>query len=789
VADLNAGGNTGSAVSLSAALALFTGVAFLAVGLVRLGWVANFMSKTVIQGFVIGLSISIIIGQLDDLLGIEVSGDNSFEELGSVLSQIGDWDQATVVAGAVSLTLLFGMERYVKKLPAALTVVVLSVFYISTIDPAGVAIVGEIPQGLPDVGVPDFSSSQIGSLIAGGMAVALVGFSEGYGAASSFARKYGDRLENNQEFIAFGVSNVGAGLTSGMVVGGSLAKTAANDAAKAKSQISNVVDAVLVVLTLLFLAPFFENLAEATLAAIVIAALWHSADPRKLAPVWKVTRVEFWLAVVVLVAVLALDTLPAIALGVIISLVLLIYHMSFPNTAELRRDQETGSFESRVFHEDAEPVPGVVVYRFEAPLIYANAGSFGDAARDPVDAADPSPQLLVVDCEEMFTIDYTGTQALEGLVEDMRERDIEVRLARVQHRVLERLRTSGVLGNLGEERLFRRVERTRPWSIGDRGIAWGSSHRPSDAQHPNPLHQQEDARDHAPDPDGDPHRRRLSVPGEEQDGPQANLDGPEDEPADRPTMPGSLFDFESPHQPETPGRNRRQGDAADEGLWTHDIVERTATEQHQPQGDGEYAGSQAEPGPRPPPDAEGPSRRQDAAEHPIESDEVHEHGLGGSRDQSPDAEEHGETPTEHADPPEAHRRPHSLSGRGRSIRRGLHFGTAKPRVVVHVVHIRTMGVSPAAPPVEDESAPGAAAGLLGPFLRVMKGGLIACQWAGVARARGPSRPPKGAGPTPVLRSARWRLRQGLSVAGHRDGHDPTSPHDPLARPPVVIPQG
>jgi len=462
VSDMNAGGGADSAIALSAALALFTGGVFLAVGLVRLGWVANFMSKTVIEGFIIGLSISIIVGQLDDLLGIEVSGENSFEELGSVLDQAGDWNQATVIVGVVSLALLFGMERFIKKVPAALTVVVLSVLYINLVDPSGVAIVGEIPQGLPDVGMPDFSSSQIAALISGGLAVALVGFSEGYGAASSFARKYGDRLSNDQEFIAFGVSNVGAGLTGGMVVGGSLSKTAANDTAKAKSQLSGVVNAILVVLTLLFLAPLFESLPEATLAAIVIAALWHSANPRKLAPLWKIARVEFWLAVIVLVAVLTLDTLPAIILGVLISLLILIYRTSFPNTAELRRDPATGAFESRKLHEDAERIRGVVVYRFEAPLIYANAGSFGAAAVDLVNATDPPPRLLVVDCEEVSGTDYTGCEALEGLIEDMQERGIEVRLARAHEGLLARLRVSGVLARLGEERVFRRIEDAMP---------------------------------------------------------------------------------------------------------------------------------------------------------------------------------------------------------------------------------------------------------------------------------------------------------------------------------------
>jgi sulfate permease, SulP family len=458
IADVNQDGSADSALALSAALALFTGVILVVAGLMRLGWVANFMSKTVIGGFIIGLSISIIIGQLDDLLGIDVTGGNSFAELWSVISQVGSWNPATVIVGVISLALLFGLERFVAKVPAALTVVVLAVLCVQLVAPVGIAVVGDIPQGLPTVGVPDFSNSQISGLITGGLAVALIGFSEGYGAASSFARKYVDRLENNQEFIAFGASNIGAGLTSGMVVGGSLSKTAANDSAKAKSQLSSVVNAVLVVLTLLFLAPFFENLPEATLAAVVIHALWHSASPRKLAPVWRVTRVEFALALVVLLAVLILGTLPAIVLGVIISLGIVVYRVSFPQAAELRRDRETGAFENREVHEDVEQIPGIVVYRFEAPLIYANAGAFASAVNDLVDAAEPPARALVVDCEVMFGIDYTGTEMLEALVEDMRERGIDVRLARVHGPVLRRLRTSGVLSEVGEHAVFARVQ-------------------------------------------------------------------------------------------------------------------------------------------------------------------------------------------------------------------------------------------------------------------------------------------------------------------------------------------
>jgi len=457
VAGLNSGDGT-DAVTLSAALALFTGTVLLVAGVLRLGWVANFMSKTVIEGFIIGLSISIIIGQLGGLLGIEVTGENAIAEFWSVLGQIGDWEPTTTAIGLASLALLFGLERFIPRLPAALTVVALGVLYIVVIEPATVAIVGDIPQGLPSMGMPDISSSEIAGLVAGGLAVALIGFSEGYGAASSFARKHGDRLHNNQEFIAIGTSNIGAGLSSGMVVGGSLSKTAANDAAGAKSQLSGIVNAILVVLTLLFLAPFFENLPEATLAAVVIHALAHSADPRKLIPMWRITPIETALAVAVLVAVLVLDTLPAIVVGVVISLLILIYRVSFPQAAEMGRDPATGELESRAVHGDATPVPGIVIYRFDAPLMYANAGSFASRASDLVDAAEPPAQVLVADCEVMFGIDYTGTEAIEGLIEDMRKRNVEVRLSRVHTSVLDRLQKSGVLDLLGDGHVFDHIE-------------------------------------------------------------------------------------------------------------------------------------------------------------------------------------------------------------------------------------------------------------------------------------------------------------------------------------------
>lgn len=199
------GGDEDAAIALTAALAVVAGLIFLAAGLARLGWVSNFMSKAVMEGFVVGLSISIIIGQLDALTGVEIEGENAVAELADVFSQISSWDGLTIAFGLGSLAILFAAERFVPRLPGALTVVVLGVILVSifNLDEEGLAIVGEIPRGLPDFGVPDVDGSDWLALIPGGMAIVLVGFSEGFAAGNDVAEP-GEELDANQELIASG---------------------------------------------------------------------------------------------------------------------------------------------------------------------------------------------------------------------------------------------------------------------------------------------------------------------------------------------------------------------------------------------------------------------------------------------------------------------------------------------------------------------------------------------------------------------------------------------------------
>ncbi|MGI9645699.1 MAG: SulP family inorganic anion transporter [Ilumatobacteraceae bacterium] len=431
-------------IALTAGLAIATGVVFLVAGVLRFGWVANFLSRAILAGFLVGLSIDIIIGQLDDFFGIELEGSNAIAELVDVFRQIAEWDGLTVTVGVISLASLFVLERFVRRLPAALTVVALSIVAVSVfdLDEDGLLIVGEIPTGLPEYGLPEMTAGQFVELLVGALAIVLIGFSEAFAAATELAKKDGTSIDPNQELIAFGASNLGAGFSSGMVVSGSLSKSEANEGAGAKTQMANLVNAVIVVLTLLFLASLFENLPLATLAAVVIHALWRAADVRKLAPFLGVNPIDFGLGVVTLLAVLLLDTLPAVIIGVVLSLLVLVYRVSYPHTAELGLDPETDTFEDLALHDEAARVPGLVVYRFDAPLEYSNAKAFLDGAIDLVEAADPTPHTLVVDGEVIGDIDSTGIETIADLHGRLESMNVELALARFHGLVLEQISRS-----------------------------------------------------------------------------------------------------------------------------------------------------------------------------------------------------------------------------------------------------------------------------------------------------------------------------------------------------------
>jgi high affinity sulfate transporter 1 len=454
-----AGGDASTFVALSAALAVMSGVIYLALGLARLGWIANFISRPVLDGFIVGLAIFIIIGQLGDLVGVETEGAFALAEAVDWIRRIGEWNPASVAVGAVALALLFALERLVPRLPAALAVVVLSMIVVAAfdLDEAGLAVVGELPTGLPAVGVPDVSAPDVVALLAGAFAVTLVGFSEGFASVTAFKRP-GEAVNVNRELMAFGVANVGAGLSSGMVVGGSLSKTAAVSSAGGRTQLSNVVAALIVVAALLAIGPLFALLPEAVLAAVVIHAVWGLVRRDKFRFLRRVDRFDWTMALLVLAGTLLLEPIWAVLLGVAASVVHLVRRVSFPHRTTLGRDPAVDRPVDMAAHPDARPFPGVVVYRMDAPLLFVNAAAFRDGLDEALRAAGDGVVGVVVDAESMFTVDSTGVETLGQLADDLAQDGIDLRLARVRAKVFRRLEAGGVVAVIEHDRIHDRVE-------------------------------------------------------------------------------------------------------------------------------------------------------------------------------------------------------------------------------------------------------------------------------------------------------------------------------------------
>ena len=460
------GGDQDTATAMTAALALTAGVVFLVAGLVRMGWVINFISKAVMAGFITGMSIQIIVGQLPKLFGVDGGDGNSFEKLWSVVSDIGDWNWTATVVGVGSVLLIFAIQKFVPKLPAALTAVVVTSVYVALADP-DMDLVAEIPEGLPSFTVPTgISGSDWLTLLLGGAVVALVGFSEGWGASAVISKKTHDDLSVNQEFRAYGFGSLGAGILGGMPVTGSLSKSSAAIGAGAKSQMSNVFLAGIVLLTLAFLAPAFQWLPEAALGAVVITAMWGSASPKKLIALWKIDKVDFTFGVLTGVVVLGADLLPAMITGIVASIIYMVYRVSFPGAAVLGRDEDTGDFETMRWQyghhkgsmdTDAKEVPGVIVFRYNSPLIFSNSEAFtADAQNLLIEAAAKNelPSTLVIDCEAITHFDSTGTAALTSTLRYVQRYDIELALARLNLGARKLLELTGDLDEIGEHRIF-----------------------------------------------------------------------------------------------------------------------------------------------------------------------------------------------------------------------------------------------------------------------------------------------------------------------------------------------
>ena len=436
-------GNGDQFVATTAALAICVGLAALIAGLLRLGFLANFISEPVLKGFIVGLSLTILAGQVPKLFGIEPGTGDFFERVWDFLINIDETDGLTLLVGVGSLAVLSGFPRLVPAIPGTLAAVVLGIGAVEIFDLGahGVAIVGSIDSGLPSLALPDVSLDRFGGLGAAALGVMLVGFAESLGTAKVYAQRANREIDPNRELIGLGAANLGAGISGGFVVNGSLSKTAVNSTAGGRTQFVGLVAAALTMLTLLFLTGYFESLPVPTLAAVVIAALIDLIDFSALRDFYRVysarlgraygfaARADFIAAVAAMLGVMIFGTLAGLFIGVLISLLLLLYRASRPPVAELGRvPGASGHFSDLDRHPENRPVEGIAVLRIEGGLFFANAGPVAAAirraaGRDDVDA-------VVIDAETVPFIDVTAAQALDQVARELHADGVRLVIAR-----------------------------------------------------------------------------------------------------------------------------------------------------------------------------------------------------------------------------------------------------------------------------------------------------------------------------------------------------------------------
>jgi len=440
---------------LTIELALLAGVIGVLAGLLRLGFLADFVSSPVQTGFLAGLALTIVAKELPTILGIPAGTGTFIRRAGDLVTHLGDVQGATVAVAVLATATILLSERFARRLPAGFLAVVVAIVAVALGDLTahGVAVVGRFPGGLPRPRWPALHQSDLVALLPGAAALVLVAYAEAIGTARRLADAHGEEIDPNQELVALGGANALVGAFGGYPCGASLSKSAANDRAGAMTQVSGLVAVALTLLTALVLAPAFRRLPEATLGVIVVLALRPLLHLDVLVRFWRLQRVECALAVTAMVGVLALDLLPGLAIAVVLSILVLVFRASRPHLAILGRVPPGVWLDTRRV-AGAETFRGLVVVRPNAQLFYANARFVRDQVRDLARRSVPPARCVVVDLEESETIDVTTLDNLGELLDELTALGVELRLARVRTPVLELLERSGFTAQLGAERIY-----------------------------------------------------------------------------------------------------------------------------------------------------------------------------------------------------------------------------------------------------------------------------------------------------------------------------------------------
>ena len=446
----------------AAAFVLVTGLVFAVAGMLRLGFVTQFLSKPVMDGFVLGLAVFVAVGQVNKLFGVEKPEGNTVEKVIGVLRELPEANWTAFAVGAVAMLLLFGLPRINPRLPAGLVVLFGAILVSTWVDlegSRGVEVVGTLPEGLPSLTFTAVPLETYLAMVLPAIGVFLVAYSEALGVAHEFADKHGYEVDANQELNAHAATNILSSLFGGMLAAGGMSGSAVKEGAGAQTQVANLVTWVATVVTLLFFTPLFASLPEAVLGALIIHAVWHIIASRKLHTIRLESRTEYWFGLLAFLGVLLIDVLEGMVIGLVSSLVYIVYRSSRPHLAPVGRVPGLpGVYSDLERHPENEPVPGMVLLRLHGAMYYANALTVRDQVRSRVQAGDPPPTAVVLDLGAQDALDLTSAKTLSAMAKELRGQGVGLYLTDLHAPALAFAQSAGVLDAIGAGHVFPSID-------------------------------------------------------------------------------------------------------------------------------------------------------------------------------------------------------------------------------------------------------------------------------------------------------------------------------------------
>jgi high affinity sulfate transporter 1 len=451
------GGDPLRAITLAAMMAIVSGTVCILAGVARLGFVTELLSKPIRYGYMNGIALTVLISQLPKFFGFSIESDGPLRSLwavgGAILEGKANWLALAIGLGTLTVILLLKNQRW---LPGILIAVVAATVIVGTLDLArdGVKILGPLPQGLPGFAMPQIGYSDMLPVLIGGSAIALVSFADTSVLSRTYAARLGAHVDPNQEMVGLGAANLATGFFQGFPISSSSSRTPVAEAAGARTQLTSVVGAIAIALLLVAAPNLLRYLPTAALAAVVIASAIGLFEVADLKRIYRIQQWEFWLSIVCFIGVAVLGAIPGIGLAIAIAIAEFLWDGWRPHSAVLGRADGVKGYHDITRYPDARLIPGLVLFRWDAPLFFANAEFFKERALDAV-AKSPTPvHWLVVAAEPVTSVDVTAADVLAELDESLHEKGTELCFAELKDPVKDKLKRFGLFTQFGESYFF-----------------------------------------------------------------------------------------------------------------------------------------------------------------------------------------------------------------------------------------------------------------------------------------------------------------------------------------------